>query len=75
MSVGLKVSIGNKPVHKIQGYVCIKQLRDGNERQDAVNQKHPELIQMQKREQMMNSKYQLNIQKFEELNMPTETEI
>ena len=49
MSLGLKLSIGNKQVYKIQGYVCIKQLQDGNERQDPVNQKHPELIQMQKK--------------------------
>jgi len=38
-----------KPVLKIQSYVCIKQLQDGNERQDPVNQKHPELIQIQKK--------------------------
>jgi hypothetical protein len=37
MSVGFKVSIGNKPVHKIQGYICVKQFQDGNERQDPVN--------------------------------------
>jgi len=49
MSLGFKVSIGNKPVLKIQSYVCIKQLQDGNERQDPVNQKHPELIQIQKK--------------------------
>ena len=49
MSLGLKLGIGNKQVYKIQGYVCIKQLQDGNERQDPVNQKHPELIQMQKK--------------------------
>jgi hypothetical protein len=49
MSLGLKLSIGNKPVPKIQGYVCIKQFQDGNERQDPVNQKHPELIQIQKK--------------------------
>jgi hypothetical protein len=49
MSLGFEVSIRNKPVHKIQGYVCVIQFQDGNERQDPVNQKHPELIQMQKK--------------------------
>jgi hypothetical protein len=49
MSVGFKVSIGNKPFHKIQGYICVKHFQDRNERQDPVNQKHPELIQIQKK--------------------------
>ena len=44
-----KVNTANKPVHKIQGYVSIKQFQDGNERQDPVNQKHPEMMQMQKK--------------------------
>ena len=44
-----KVNIGNKPVHKIQGYICTEQFQDGNERQDPVNQKHPEMMQMQKK--------------------------
>jgi len=68
---GIKI----KPVLKIQGYVCVEQFQDGNERQDPVNQKHPELIQMQKMWTMMKSKYQLSIQKIEELNMHTQTEI
>lgn len=48
MSLGFRGSIRNKSVHKIQGYACIKQFQDGNERQDPVIQKLPELIQMQK---------------------------
>jgi hypothetical protein len=49
MSLGFEIRIGNNPVHKIQGYVCIKQFKDGNESQEPVNQKHPELIPMQKK--------------------------
>lgn len=40
--MGFKISIGNKPVHIMEGYVCIKWFEDGNERQESVKQKHPE---------------------------------
>jgi hypothetical protein len=42
MSLGFEASIW-----KIQGFVCIKQFQDWNEKQNPVTQKLPELIQMQ----------------------------